>query len=235
MPTVRIIGGALRRRRIQTPAGTETTRPYPERVREAVFNLLRGHTEGEAVVDVFCGTGSMGIEALSRGASRCVFYEKDRGVARLLKENLAELGLEDRADVVMGDALGVSAIARAPRPVHLVFFDPPYRMVTDPATRQRVFAQFGRFVQLLDETGFAALRTPCPLRDRPTVFEPAEGAEDVTEAYEAGADVLVREGEVLERGQPISLHIDGAIGPETHEYGSTAVHLYVRDPEWSGP
>ncbi len=232
MPSVRIVGGDLRRRRIQTPAGAETTRPYPERVREAVFNLLRGHTQGEMVADVFSGTGSMGIEALSRGASRCVFYEKDRSVARLLKENLAELGLEDRADVVMGDALGVSAIARAPRPAHLVFFDPPYRMVTDSPTRERVFAQFGRFVQLLDEAGFAALRTPWPLRDRPTIVE--DGEVDVTEAYESGDDLMVREGEILERGKPVSLRIEGAVGPETHDYGSTAVHLYMRAPDWSG-
>ena len=203
---MRIIGGELRRRRILSPPETAQTRPIPDRVREAVFNLLRGHTEGQAVLDAFAGTGTIGLEAASRGASRVVFVERDRKVARLLEQNLKDLGIEDKGEVVQGDALGPSAWSRCPKPVHLVFFDPPYVMVEDEETWPRVRDAFARLVTLLDDEGYAVLRTPWPF--------------------------VRKRGE--EHPVDVDLEIEGALGPETHVYRHTAVHLYMRDPAAGG-
>lgn len=200
---MRIIGGEFRSRRILSPADATNTRPMPDRVREAVFNLLRGHTQDEPVADVFAGTGSIGLEALSRGASSCLFVERDRTATRLLRQNIESLGVADRAEIVPSDALGSSALAACPDPVHLVFFDPPYAMMRDPDQRSRLLEQLARFIARLDDTGFAVLRTPRPLP--PT---PDEAAEGVT-----AADLI---------------RVPSAKGPETHPYGTTAVHLYMR-------
>lgn len=159
---MRIIGGALKRRRIIPPPDAATTRPMPDHVREALFNLLRGHAEGEAVLDAFAGTGAVGLEAVSRGARRCVFIERDGKMARIIEQNVRDLGVEDRCDVVKADALGPLALARAPRPVHLIFYDPPYRLVWDQGEWERARAQLGRLIQLLDDEGYAVLRTPWP-------------------------------------------------------------------------
>lgn len=203
---MRIIGGELRRRRILSPPESATTRPIPDMVREAVFNLLRGHTEGQAVLDAFAGTGTIGLEAVSRGASRVVFLERDRRVARLLEQNIADLGVGDRCEVVSGDALGPGAWSRCPKPVHLVFFDPPYALVRDADGWARTKSAFARLVGLLDDEGYAVLRTPWPF----------------VHQGEGGADELV------------DLAVDGTLGPETHAYGTTAVHLYMRDPGAGG-
>lgn len=198
---MRIIGGELRRRLLASPPD-ERTRPMPDRVREALFNTLRGHCEGASVLDAFAGSGAIGLEALSRGASECVFIEKDRQSAAALRENIEALGVGDRARLVIGDALGHSALARCPRPAHLVFFDPPYPMMEDARQRARVMAQFERLVGLLDPEGYAVLRTPWPF-----VQKEREGT----------------------RASVIDLRVPGAVGPETHEYGSMALHLYMRD------
>jgi 16S rRNA G966 N2-methylase RsmD len=134
----------------------------PDRVRESVFSILRGHTEDAAVFDGFAGTGSIGLEAVSRGASRCVLVEKDRRVADLLRRNIETLGVQDRCELVVGDALGAGALARCPSPAHLVFFDPPYALIDDPTGWRRVKAQFEALVRKLDDTGFAVLRTRWP-------------------------------------------------------------------------
>lgn len=195
---MRIIAGEYRSRRLLSPPD-DLTRPMPDRVRESLFQLLRGHFEGAAVVDAFAGTGSIGLEALSRGASECVFIEMRREVASLLQENIAALGAQDRSVVVVGDALGASVLSRCPQPAHLIFFDPPYPMVEEARSRPRVMKQFAAMVQRLDDAGFAVLRTPWPYFDR--------------------AD-----------GEPVSLAVPGARGPETHIYRGTAVHLYMRGP-----
>ncbi|MBN8644617.1 MAG: 16S rRNA (guanine(966)-N(2))-methyltransferase RsmD [Planctomycetes bacterium] len=211
---LRIIAGEFRSRHIQTPDGGETTRPLPDRVRVAVFNMLHGHIEGQSFFDVFAGTGAFGLEALSRGAKEVVFVEKDRAVTRLIERNIETLGVADRCEVFQGDALGAGALSRCPRPVHVVFFDPPYPLVEDPASRERVFEQFARCVQLLDDEGFAILRTPWPFVDHED--------EDTGETDDEGEPIIRR------RKTEASLKIPGAKGPETHAYGSTAVHWYAR-------
>lgn len=160
---LRIISGEFRRRLLATPPDAEKTRPIPDRVKESLFQILRGHCEGAAVFEGFAGVGAIGLEALSRGATRVVMVERDREIFRLLEKNIETLGCHDRVEPICGDALGPGALARCPRPVHLVFFDPPYAMVRDPAGWGRVKAQFERLIAMLDDTGYAVLRTPWPL------------------------------------------------------------------------
>jgi 16S rRNA (guanine966-N2)-methyltransferase len=122
---VRVVAGSARGRRISAPPGTET-RPTTDRVREAVFNALGslGAVDGAVVLDLFAGSGALGIEALSRGATSAHFVESDRRAAAVIEENLATLGLDDRG-VVLRRAVEV-ALDDVPAPVDLVLADPPY-------------------------------------------------------------------------------------------------------------
>jgi 16S rRNA (guanine966-N2)-methyltransferase len=123
---MRVIGGRLGGRRLRAPRGT-VTRPTSDRVREALFAML-GEPEGATVLDLFAGAGALGIEALSRGAARAVFVERDPAAVRVLRENLAGLGLEPPEAVVRrSDALRALRSARAREETYdLVFIDPPY-------------------------------------------------------------------------------------------------------------
>lgn len=159
---MRIISGQYRRRKLFSPPEGSITRPFPDMVKEAMFNLLRGHVEGQAVLDCFCGTGTIGLEAASRGASRVVCVERDHRVTKVLEKNIEMLGAEEIVEIVTGDALGPATLSRCPRPVHLIFNDPPYAMVRDPEDWPRVKLQFERLIEMLDETGYAVLRTPWP-------------------------------------------------------------------------
>lgn len=161
---MRIIAGEFRRRLLLTPRDAEITRPIPDRVKESLFGLLRGHCEGATVFDGFAGTGAIGLEAISRGAQRCVMVEQDRGIAEILRKNVASLGVEKRCEVVVGDALGAGSLARAPRPLTIAFLDPPYPLVRDALGFQRVMDQMRGLIQLLTDDGFAILRTPWPLQ-----------------------------------------------------------------------
>jgi 16S rRNA (guanine(966)-N(2))-methyltransferase RsmD len=161
---MRIISGRFRSRKLLTPKDALTTRPIPDRVKESVFSMLRGNCEGAQVIDCFAGTGAIGLEALSLGAERVVFVERDRKAADMLRKNVESLEVEDETEVVEADALGPAALARCPKPVDLVFFDPPYPLMLDPERCSHVLRAFGRFVDLLSDSGFAILRTPWPLR-----------------------------------------------------------------------
>jgi 16S rRNA (guanine966-N2)-methyltransferase len=124
---MRIIAGSRRGARIFAPKGTDT-RPTGDRVREAAFNLLGpSAAEGAAVLDLFAGSGAMGLEALSRGAERATFVESDRDACRTINRNLDKLELTG-ATVLCQDALtALRADARAGRRYDLVLVDPPYR------------------------------------------------------------------------------------------------------------
>jgi len=123
---MRVIAGRLGGRRLKAPGG-RVTRPTSERVREALFAML-GELEGAIVLDVFAGAGALGIEALSRGAARAVFIERDPGAVRALNANLAALGIEpSQAQVRRADTLRALRSARAREETYdLVFIDPPY-------------------------------------------------------------------------------------------------------------
>ena len=126
---MRVVGGTARGRRLVAPAG-DKTRPTSDRVREAVFNALwsRGVLDGARVVDLFAGSGALGVEALSRGAAEATFVDRDAAARRAIAANLATTGLADRATVV-GQPVERFLAARAAageRPFDLAFCDPPY-------------------------------------------------------------------------------------------------------------
>ena len=127
---MRIVGGTLGGRVLKAPTG-QSTRPTSEKVREAIFNILPDVT-GAHVLDLFAGSGGLGIEALSRGAEHATFVDSGKEALRVLRGNLADLGLEDRATVIAGDAVAVARRA-PPAPWRFVFVDPPY--ASDLATR----------------------------------------------------------------------------------------------------
>jgi 16S rRNA (guanine966-N2)-methyltransferase len=121
---VRIVAGSRKGHRIAAPKGV-VTRPTGDRVREAAFSLI-GPIEGASVLDLFAGSGAMGLEALSRGAARCVFVEDDRAACRVIQANLEKLGLTG-AVVVNRDAVSALRDERArSRRYDLVLADPPY-------------------------------------------------------------------------------------------------------------
>lgn len=122
---MRVVAGTARGRRLQAPPG-RATRPTSDRVREATFNALAslGELGGAEVLDLFAGSGALGIEALSRGAAQVTFVDDDPRAVEVVRANLATIGLEDSARVVLGDAR--SFLAETPLPVDLALLDPPY-------------------------------------------------------------------------------------------------------------
>lgn len=126
---VRIITGAWRGRSIEVPAG-QLIRPTADRVRQALFNRIAHafaesgfQLTGARILDVFAGTGALGLEALSRGAAQCTFIDRNPDAVALLKRNVAKLGAEDRAVVMNADG---AHLPRAATACDLVFLDPPY-------------------------------------------------------------------------------------------------------------
>src|SRR6185295_14611285 len=111
---MRIVGGSLGGRVLRAPAG-RATRPTSEKVREAVFNIL-GDVEGASVLDLFAGSGALGIEALSRGAAHATFVDAGRPALATIRANLDELGLAPRATVLAGDAAALAARHRPATP-----------------------------------------------------------------------------------------------------------------------
>ena len=122
---MRIVAGEWRRRQLRAPPG-EGTRPTADRTRETLFNMLAsrlGSFEGLSIADLFAGSGALGLEALSRGAERCLFVENDAAAVRALRANIAALRAQPRCQV---DAGSVLSLGPAKRPADLVLLDPPY-------------------------------------------------------------------------------------------------------------
>lgn len=127
---MRVIAGQYRSRPLRSLRGMDT-RPTSDRLRETLFNVLAGGNPeslaGTRWLDLFAGTGAVGIEALSRGATHVVFVESSPAAVKLIRENLASLGITGGFEVVQADVL--RALGRvAPDPVDFVFLDPPYRV-----------------------------------------------------------------------------------------------------------
>ncbi len=120
---MRVITGSARGRRLKELEGSDT-RPTTSRVKEAMFSILQFELEGRRVLDLFSGTGQLGIEALSRGAAHCVFVDVRREAVALIRENLKTCALSDRAEVVQGDFL--TYLHRSPERFDVVLLDPPY-------------------------------------------------------------------------------------------------------------
>jgi 16S rRNA (guanine966-N2)-methyltransferase len=120
---MRVIAGEFRSRRLKSIPG-EATRPTSDRLRETLFNILQTRIEGAVFVDVYAGTGAVGIEALSRGASHAYFLEKNRAALEAIRENVASLGLGSRATVMAGPVVRSLEGCKG----DVVFLDPPYDM-----------------------------------------------------------------------------------------------------------
>jgi 16S rRNA (guanine966-N2)-methyltransferase len=133
---VRVIGGEFRSRRLKSIPGLNT-RPTPDRLRETVFDILGSRIEGAVFLDAYAGTGSVGIEALSRGAARAIFIERSKNAARVIRENLASLGIEDRALLVTASA----ASALGNHAADIVFLDPPYTRETEYAATLKALGE----------------------------------------------------------------------------------------------
>ncbi len=123
---MRVIAGEFRSRRLKTLPGL-STRPTPDRLRESLFNVLAPTIEGTIFLDAYAGTGAVGIEALSRGAQRCTFVEKNRAAVEVIRDNLAALGLENRSEIYTGKSLAVLERITA----DIVFLDPPYELAKE--------------------------------------------------------------------------------------------------------
>jgi 16S rRNA (guanine966-N2)-methyltransferase len=122
---MRIVGGALGGRVVRTRAGA-ATRPTSEKVREAIFNILGPVEPTARVLDLFAGSGALGIEALSRGAAHATFVDAAKPAVAAIRANVRELGLDDRATVIADDAVRFAG-RDAASPWRLVFVDPPYK------------------------------------------------------------------------------------------------------------
>jgi 16S rRNA (guanine966-N2)-methyltransferase len=154
---MRVIGGEFRSRRLKTLPGL-ATRPTPDRLREALFNVLTPVIADAVFLDAYAGSGAVGIEALSRGARRCVFVEKNRAAVEVIRDNLATLGLAGRSEVYTGKTAAVLERVKA----DIVFLDPPYELGGEydaalgalaAAGSKLVIAQHSSRVELATEFG----------------------------------------------------------------------------------
>ncbi|MCD6353787.1 MAG: 16S rRNA (guanine(966)-N(2))-methyltransferase RsmD [Proteobacteria bacterium] len=124
---MRIIGGKLKGRRLQACKG-RFVRPTSDKIREAIFDIIAPFLSGGVVLDLFAGTGGVGIEALSRGMERTVFVEKDSRVIPILKKNIIGCQLEDRVEVISRSvSAGIKIISLRNEKFKLIFLDPPYQ------------------------------------------------------------------------------------------------------------
>lgn len=124
---VRVIAGSAKGRRLAT-LRTLALRPTPDRVREALFNILGERVDGAAVLDLFAGSGAIGLEALSRGARVAIFVEAHEPACRLIAKNLQRCGLYERASVWCRDVLkAIPALKMQGQTFDVIFLDPPYQ------------------------------------------------------------------------------------------------------------
>lgn len=121
---MRIITGQARGKKLVAPGGVHT-RPTTDRTKESIFNIIQFDIEGRAVLDLFCGSGQMGLEALSRGARHCLFCDNDRQALDAAGKNIAACGFQDISKLASGDALALVA-AQKKGSFGLIFLDPPY-------------------------------------------------------------------------------------------------------------
>ena len=153
---MRVIGGEFRSRRLKSVHGLET-RPTPDRLRETLFDILAPRIAGCVFVDAYAGTGAVGIEALSRGARRAIFIEKNRAAAAVIHENLASLGLETRAEVYTSKALPVLERVAA----DIVFLDPPYELEKEYDSALTTLARSAAQLVIVQHSSRAAMKPEC--------------------------------------------------------------------------
>ncbi|MDN3509517.1 MAG: 16S rRNA (guanine(966)-N(2))-methyltransferase RsmD [Candidatus Neptunochlamydia sp.] len=121
---MRITGGFLKNQSLKTPKG-DKTRPTSEKLRQSVFNIAQTYVENCTFLDLYAGSGAMGIEALSRGAKEATFIEKDRSALKILRENITELYLSPLTTLIVGDVLLLLKRLNG-KTFDLIYIDPPY-------------------------------------------------------------------------------------------------------------
>jgi 16S rRNA (guanine966-N2)-methyltransferase len=180
---MRIIAGEHRGRRISAPPGLDT-RPMLDRVREAMFSTLGSRVPGARVLDLYAGSGSLGLEALSRGARVARMIERDPRAVAVLKGNVELLGMRDRAEVVRGDALRpdlwmpVLSEGVAEGRADLAFVDPPYERMEDGESRSLVLERVGQVLREIVRPG-GTLVLHAPSRGMDALLVPGDWRRDV--------------------------------------------------------
>jgi len=156
---VRVVGGSARGRTLVAPTGGRT-RPTSDRVREAIFNALRsrGGVEGADVLDLFAGSGALGVEALSQGAARATFVDSDRAARHAVRRNLEACGFVDRAAIITAPADRFLARLGAER-FDLAFCDPPYAF----AGWERLLVALPADLVVIESDGPVAIPAGCEL------------------------------------------------------------------------
>jgi len=133
---MRVIAGEFRSRRLKSLPG-DATRPTPDRLRETLFDILQTRIAGAIFLDAYAGTGAVGIEALSRGASHSIFLEKSRAAVEAIRENISALGIERRSTVVPGPVL----LNLEQQQASIAFLDPPYDAVREYAAAMELLGE----------------------------------------------------------------------------------------------
>lgn len=121
---MRVISGSARGKQLKALEGLDT-RPTTDRVKESVFNIIQFDIEGRKILDLFAGSGQMGIESLSRGAAHCTFVEMRRDAAAIVRENLNLTGLSGQSKLVQGESIGF--LTSCKETFDVIFLDPPYQ------------------------------------------------------------------------------------------------------------
>ena len=166
--TMRIHAGQFKGRSLLGPPDSANTRPMTGLVKKSLSSMLAAWMDDTLVLDLFCGTGTMGLEAISMGARRCCFAERDRAVIHRLQRNIESLGVEDRSTIWSGDLmLGLPRrLAVLGEPADLVFVDPPYADVRRWDWDKQIATLFEPLGAHLAADGLVVLRTPkrveCP-------------------------------------------------------------------------
>jgi 16S rRNA (guanine966-N2)-methyltransferase len=158
---MRIISGTKRGMTILSPKG-DSTRPITDRVKKSIFDILYKYNliEDRLVADLFCGTGSFGLEALSRGAKEVIFVDTDRFVLDILKKNIARTGFGSQVHVVCANAFKVGAPRSTDEQKYsLVFVDPPYEMSKDTGQNSRLAGLLTLLAEQITDDGLVIVRT----------------------------------------------------------------------------
>ncbi len=156
---MRIIAGSKARFKL-IPPKDRTTRPITDRVKESLFSILYPYLEGAIVADIFCGTGSLGLEAVSRGARHAILVDQDFDAINRLKQNISHLQFYEQTTIRKLDAyrFGIPRMEHIPRPVDLVFIDPPFAHLRDTSEHSRLAKLMRKLAAQVADEALAVIR-----------------------------------------------------------------------------
>lgn len=157
-----ILAGRYKGRKLLAPPTSAQTRPITGAIKKSLFDIIEAWLEGALVLDLYCGTGTLGLEAMSRGAQRCCFADRDPDVLEGLRQNLRALGATEQAQIWSGDVIAKLAgwLSNLDRPVDLAFVDPPYADAESWEWSAVVDQVFAPLAKHLEAQGLLVLRLP---------------------------------------------------------------------------